>query len=288
MPSPTSEGKADLHLHTIYSDGTESPTRVVEMAQAAGLRAMAITDHDILDSYPEASSAAQARGIELIPGIEMSAALDGIEVHVLGFFLDLACQPLQQLLAEQRQRRIGRIREMVGRLQQLGLHLEADEVFAVAGPQGSVGRPHVAQALVKRGYVATEKEAFDRYIKNDGPAFVPGSSLSPKFVIQMIRQAGGIPALAHPIYLKDDALIERFTNEGLLGLEVYHSSHAPDVVQRYERIADELGLLKTGGSDYHGRGKEGAEIGSTTIPYSLVEALKAWKREQTQTSCESP
>ncbi len=279
-----SQGKADLHLHTIYSDGTETPTRVVDMAKAAGLYAIAITDHDILDGCPEAAEAATACGMELIPGIEMSAASEGREVHMLGFFLDLSYAPLQQLLAEQRQRRIGRIHEMVGRLQQLGLRLEANEVFAVAGPQGSVGRPHVAQALVKRGYVATEKEAFDRYIRNDGPAFVPGSSLTPRLVIDMIRQAGGIPVLAHPVYLKDDRLITQFAREGLLGLEVYHSSHTPDVVKRYERIAHELNLLKTGGSDYHGKGKEGAVIGGTTIPYTLVEALKTWKREHTSPS----
>lgn len=283
--SKPQDGKADLHLHTVYSDGTETPARVVELAQAAGLRAMAITDHDILDGIPEALAAAQARGIELIPGIEMSASSASREVHVLGLFLDLQCRPLQRLLAEQRQRRIGRIHEMVGRLQQLGLHLEADEVFAVAGPQGSVGRPHVAQALVKRGYVATEKEAFDRYIRNDGPAFVPGSSLDPRLVIDMIHQGSGIPVLAHPVYLKDDSLIKQFARDGLIGLEVYHSSHTPEVVKRYERIADELGLLKTGGSDYHGRGKEGAEIGAATIPYLLVERLKQWRHEHQTRSC---
>lgn len=278
------EGNADLHLHTVYSDGTETPTRVVELAQAAGLRAIAITDHDILDGYPEAAAAAQERGIELIPGIEMSASWDGCEVHVLGFFLELHYQPLQRLLAEQRQRRIARIHDMVSRLQQLGLQIEPEDVFASSG-QGSVGRPHVAQALVKRGYVATEKEAFNRYIGNNGPAFIPGSPLAPALVIDMIRQAGGIPVLAHPIYLNNDRLIAQFARDGLAGLEVYHSSHAPDAVQRYERVADELGLLKTGGSDFHGRGKEGAEIGAATIPYSLIDLLKQWKGTHRTRSC---
>ena len=267
---------ADLHIHTSYSDGTDRPRRVVELAKEAGLAAMAITDHDILDGYPEALVAAQAHGIELIPGLEMSASSGGREVHVLGFFIDLTHVGFQRLLVDQRTRRIARIREMVARLQQLGLAMTPEEVFALAG-EGAVGRPHVARVLVQRGYVATLKEAFDRYIGADGPAYISGSPLSPQDAIRAIREAGGIPVLAHPVYLKDDTLIEQMTRHGLVGLEVYHSSHPPDVVRRYEQLADRLGLLKTGGTDYHGASKEGVPIGSMTVPYALVEALKQWK-----------
>lgn len=270
---------ADLHLHTSYSDGTESPRRIVELAKHAGLRAIAITDHDILDGYQEAVQPARESGLELIPGLEMSASWDGREVHVLGFYLDLDNVSLQRLLADQRTRRIQRLREMVGRLQQLGLAITMEDVLAEAGP-GAVGRPHVAQALVRRGYITTIREAFDRYIGTNGPAYVAGSSLSPKEAIAAIRQARGIPVLAHPVYLKDDMLIERFCQDGLIGLEVYHSSHTPDVIQRYEGIADRLGLLKTGGSDYHGSSKEGGPIGSASVPYVLVEALKQWKQNR--------
>ena len=277
--------QADLHTHTIYSDGSETPTRVVEMAKQAGLSAVAITDHDILDGYAEAAAAAATHGLELIPGLEMSAAFEDNEVHVLGFFIELDCAPFQRLLAEQRVRRVARIREMVGRLQQLGLAIEPEEVFAAAGKQGSLGRPHVAQVLVKHGHVSSMREAFDRYIGAEGPAFVPGSTMTPAFVIQAIRQAGGVPVLAHPVYLKDDALIERFTREGLVGLEVYHSSHGAEVIQRYERLADQLGLLRTGGSDFHGTGKEGVAVGASRVPYARVEALKEWKRAHTNSSC---
>lgn len=281
---PTPERRADLHTHTVYSDGSDTPQRVVEMAKQAGLSVLAITDHDILDGYPEAAAAAQTHGLELIPGLEMSAAFGGKEVHVLGFFINLACAPFQRLLAEQRLRRVTRIREMVARLQQLGLAIEPEDVFTAAGKEGSMGRPHVAQALVKRGHVATAREAFDRYIGSEGPAFVPGSTMTPAFVIQAIRQAGGVPVLAHPIYLNDDALIERFTREGLAGLEVYHSSHSSEAVQRYERLADQLGLLRTGGSDFHGTGKEGVAVGASSVPYVLVEALKEWNRTHTNAS----
>lgn len=277
---------ADLHLHTCYSDGTERPRRVVELAREAGLSAIAITDHDILDGYPEAAAAAQEHGLELIPGLEMSASCDGREAHVLGFFVDLAHAPFQQILAEQRTRRIARIRDMIARLQQLNLPVTEEEVFAIAG-EGAVGRPHVAQAMLKRGYVSTVKEAFDRYIGADGPAYVAGSPLAPRTAIAAIRDAGGIPVLAHPVFLKDDSLIEQMCRDGLAGLEVYHSSHTPEVVRRYELLAERLGLLKTGGSDYHGFSKEGAPIGSVKVPYLLVEALKQWKRAHptTNASC---
>ncbi len=270
---------ADLHLHTHYSDGADSPQRVVELAKEAGLSAIAITDHDILDGYPEAAAAAQAAGLELIPGLEMSASEVGREVHMLGFFIDAGHAGFQQQLAEQRTRRMARIHEMVVRLQQLGLAVTPEDVFSQAKHQGAIGRPHVAQALLKRGYVSTMREAFDRYIGNDGPAYVPGSPLGPEVAIRAIREAGGIPVLAHPIYLKDDAFIEQLVHDGLVGLEVYHSGHPPEAVQRYEQLADRLGLLKTGGSDYHGTSKEGAPIGSMRVPYALVEALKQWKRD---------
>lgn len=271
---------ADLHVHTRYSDGTETPQRVVEMAVEAGLSAMAITDHDIMDAYEQAAPFAAAQGLELIPGLEMSAGLLGpngeVDVHMLGLFMDLHHAPFQQRLAEQRTRRIRRTHEMVERLRALGLNISIEEVFAVAG-EGAVGRPHVAQVLVTHGYVATPREAFDRYIGNNGPAYVPGTPTAPQEAIRAIREAGGIPVLAHPIYVKNDALIEQWAREGLVGLEVYHSSHAPEVVNRYKKLADRLGLLKTGGSDFHGTSREGVPIGSAPIPYELVEALKAWK-----------
>lgn len=270
---------ADLHVHTHYSDGTDSPQRVIELATQAGLSAIAITDHDILDGYPEAADAAAAAGLELIPGLEMSASDVGREVHMLGFFVDAGHAGFQRQLAEQRARRMTRIHEMIARLQQLGLTITPEDVFSQAKHQGTIGRPHVAKALLNRGYVSTTKEAFDRYIGNNGPAYVPGSPLGPKIAIRAIRDAGGIPVLAHPIYLKDDAFIEQLVRDGLVGLEVYHSGHPPEAVQRYEQLANRLGLLKTGGSDYHGASKEGAPIGSTAVPYTLVEALKQWKRD---------
>lgn len=273
----TDEPTADLHLHTTFSDGTETPERVLEMARQAGVSAVAITDHDTVDGMARSSAAAAACGIELIPGIEMSScSRHGIEVHVLGFLFDATQPTLTRHVAEQQARRIARIHETVKRLQRVGVTIQAEEVLQLAG-EGTVGRPHVARVLLKHGYVSSVSEAFSRYIGTNNPGFVPGSTLSPAHIIGVIRAAGGIPVLAHPIYLRCDPLIEELAQEGLLGLEVYHACHPPETVRHYEQMADRLKLLKTGGSDFHGDVKEGQPVGSVKLPYALVEALKQWK-----------
>lgn len=273
---------ADLHLHTTFSDGTDTPERLVELVHEAGLSAMAITDHDNVEAIAVAATRARRYGVELIAGIEMSASSDGLEVHVLGFFLDLGDSRLHEHLAQQHARRIERVHEMVHRLQRIGVKMTAEEVFQVAG-EGTVGRPHVARILLKHGYVSSLSEAFARYIGPDNPGFVPGSPLTPAQVIRVIRSAGGVPVLAHPVYLKRDTLIEELVKEGLVGLEVYHSGHTPEMVRHYEKMADRLKLLKTGGSDYHGESKEGLPIGVVKVPYALVEALKRWKATHSAT-----
>ena len=276
-----SERTADLHLHTTFSDGTDTPARVVELARAAGLSAIAITDHDNTEAIPIAEPIAARRGIELIPGIEMSASTDDCEVHVLGFLFDPGHPGLVRHLKEQQARRIERVHEMVRRLAQVGARIEAEEVFRLAG-EGTVGRPHVARVLLAHGYINSLPEAFAKYIGPKNPGFVPGSPLSPAHVIRVIRDAGGVPVLAHPVYLNRDELIERFAREGLAGLEAFHSGHTPELVRRYEALADRLKLLKTGGSDYHGESREGLPVGAAKVPYALVEALKRWKAASVQ------
>ena len=273
MPAPAT---ADLHTHTTFSDGTESPARVVELAAAAGLSVLAITDHDNVDALALAQPVAARLGVELISGVEMSAAAEGCEVHLLGFLFDPQQAGLQHHLAEQQARRVERVHEMVKRLQRAGVTIEAREVFEVAG-EGTVGRPHVARVLLKHGYVSSMAEAFTRYIGQNNPGFVPGSTLAPAQVMRVLREAGGIPVLAHPIYVKRDELIATFVEQGLLGLEVFHCGHTPELIRRYDQLADQLGLLKTGGSDFHGDAKEGSQIGSVKIPIALVDALKRWK-----------
>lgn len=279
LPLGGARGKADLHLHTRFSDGTETPERVVELAHQAGLATIAITDHDNTEALAIAEPLARSRQLELIPGIEMSASTLGLEVHLLGFFIDVHHAPFMRHLAEQQARRVGRVHEMVKRLQGVGVSITSEEVMLVAG-QGTVGRPHVARVLLKHGYVSSMPEAFTRYLSPERPGFVPGSTVAPAQIIRLILEAGGIPVLAHPIYLKRDELIEEFMRQGLVGLEVYHSSHTPDVVRRYEQIAARLQLLKTGGSDYHGDSKEGVPVGAAAIPLELIEGLKRWKSKK--------
>ena len=272
MPLPKT---ADLHLHTFYSDGTDAPERVVELAHASGLTAIAITDHDNTEAFAIAEPAAQRLGLELIPGIEMSASAEGREVHVLGFFLDFSHPPLVVHLTDQQARRVRRVHEIVQRLSAVGVRIDAQEVLDLAGV-GTVGRPHVARVLLKRGYISSLPEAFTKYIGPNNPGFVPGSPIPPAAIIRLILDAGGVPVLAHPVYLKRDPLIDEFTREGLAGLEAYHSGHTPEQVRHYEGIADRLHLLKTGGSDYHGESKEGLPVGAVKVSYELVERLRQW------------
>lgn len=279
MPETALPRTADLHLHTLFSDGTETPERVVELAKAAGVSCIAITDHDTLAGLPSAEPVAQRLGIELIPGVEMSASAGGVEVHLLGYWVDGAHAPFRAHLERQHARRIGRIHEMVAQLGRAGVRIDAAEVLALAG-EGTVGRPHVARILVKRGYVATMPEAFDKYIGDGKPGFVPGSPIEPRGIIQLIRNAGGVPVLAHPMYLRNDALVEQFARDGLAGIEAQHSSHPPELVLRYERLAEKLKLLVTGGSDFHGNAKEGLPVGAVKVPYAMVDALRRWKTAQ--------
>lgn len=281
--SPPAAGVADLHTHTNYSDGTDSPERLVTLAKELGFSAIAITDHDTMESLPIAQPVADRLGLTLIPGIEMSASAEGLEVHVLGFFLDPSHQELQRHLIEQQARRVERVKEMVQRLNRIGLKITAEEVFNVAGV-GTVGRPHVAQVLVDHGYITTRAEAFTKYIGPDDPGFVPGSTILPERIIRLILEAGGVPVLAHPVYLKRDELIDTFVRQGLAGIEAYHSGHTPELIRRYEALARRHGLLVTGGSDYHGTSKEGSPIGAVRVPMALVEALRQWRQAHRATS----
>lgn len=269
--------RIDLHTHSYYSDGTESPRRVVELATQAGLSAFSLTDHDTLEGHAEAETACRELGIRFIPGIEFSSSTQGVEVHMLGFLIEASHAPFRQVLARQKTRRMQRIRDIVSKLQAAGVAIEVADVLAASG-KGVLGRPHVAQALLNRGHVKTLREAFDRFIGPKGPGFIHGSTTSPADAIRIIREAGGVPVLAHPVYLKNDALIEDMVRDGLAGLEVYHYSHSPGLVAQYEQMADRLGLLRTGGSDFHGNAKEGAVVGSVNISEELVERLQAWKQ----------
>ena len=246
----------DLHTHSSFSDGTETPSANVRMAIDRGLDGLGVTDHDTTDGLDEAFAAAEGTGLEIVPGLEFSAEYDGASLHVLAYWIDPTNGPLREELKRLTDTRFRRGELMIENLQALGHDITFERVREIAGDD-LIARPHVAQAMVEAGIVTTEKEAFDRFISDGGVAYVPKHALDPVDALALIRQAGGVCVLAHPGMWKGngsvpDALIERMSEGGMAGLEVNHPDH--DETQRayYGALADRLGLVRTGASDCHG------------------------------------
>ena len=267
-------GFIDLHLHTIHSDGTESPEAVVAMARQARLEAIAITDHDTLAGIPAATAAARAHAIELIPGVELSAADGHSDVHILGYFVDPETEGFAAELDRLRDGRRTRAERIVDKLQALGVKIELERVLAIAG-SAPIGRPHIAAALVEAGRAASMDEAFERYLGYRGPAYVPKRTLTPAGAIDLVKQTGGVPVLAHPGSLRRDDLVPGLKAQGLQGIEVWHPKHDAGRVDRYTAMARDLGLAVTGGSDFHGGGRGTAVVGEQPVPSSILAPLRA-------------
>ena len=274
--------RIDLHLHTRYSDGSLTPAEVVQLAHQAGVTAMAITDHDIVDGIPHAMEAATKLDIEVIPGVELSSCFNEQELHVLGYFFEWQNPTFRENLAQQRRSRQIRNPQAIERLKALGLELSEDEVKAKAGSD-SIGRPHIAQVLVDKGYVRDIQEAFDRYLKEGAPAYVPRTLADTREVIAWIRNAGGVPVLAHPTWTRcqGESLYRLCTclkEAGLLGLEVFYSSHNRRQTSQYLELAKGLDLLVTGGSDFHGAANPAIQVGrgkgNLKVPAALLEPLR--------------
>jgi len=265
---------ADLHIHSQHSDGTNTPEEIVGMAAAAGLKTIALTDHDNIDGIEQATEAGRGAGVEVIPGIEFTTESPRAEVHMLGYFIDPNSQRLVEMLSKIQGGRVRRISKIVQKLNKLGIELEADDVFELSGKKAP-GRPHVARALIKRGAVGSVKEAFDRYLDARSPAYVPHYKLTPTEAIGLIKAAGGIPVFAHPAISRSDELIPQLVEAGLRGLEVYYPGYRPEQIEHYLALAGKHGLLLTGGSDFHGpdSGRE-IKLGDLTIPVELVDKLR--------------
>jgi 3',5'-nucleoside bisphosphate phosphatase len=274
--------RLDLHLHTTHSDGSSTPAEVIGLAHKAGVTSLAITDHDITTGIPDALSAGQDCGIEVIPGVEISSALGESELHILGYFLDWQNQDLQDRLRALRESRHRRNPKIIERLQSLGIEITYDEVRALAGTD-AVGRPHIARVLMEKRIVASAKEAFDSFLANGKPAYVARELPSPAEAIRMIKAAKGLAVLAHPTWAKVTEgtltdLVRKLKQEGLDGLEVHYSTHTPRQTREYLDLSKQLGLLVTGGSDFHGLTKPDIEVGfgrgTLHIPDSLLHTLK--------------
>lgn len=277
----------DLHTHSTFSDGTEPPEGVVELAAEAGCRALAVTDHDTFAGLPRARSRAAELGIELVPGCEVSCAYRGGAAHVLVYFVDEGDGPLQDELVRLRADRVARNRRLVVRLQELGMPIDYEEVLAEAAGEESLGRPHVAAVMVRKGLAETIPEAFDRWLGEGRPGYVPKARVDPREIASAARASGGVVSLAHPLSLGPeilegselDGVVRELKEAGFTGLESYYGRYAPDERASLAELARAHGLVPTGGSDYHGWVKAdltvGVGQGDLDVPDSVLEELAA-------------
>ena len=267
--------RVDLHAHTTASDGALSPRELVRLAVKHGVRVLAVTDHDSTEGLAEAvAEAARHPALTIVPGLEINCDVDGAEVHVLGYFIDTEAAWFQDFLRGQREERVARVHRIAARLGELGMPIDPAEVFAIA-KDGAPGRPHVAQVMVNRGYVKTVREAFDRYLRAGGAANVPRGRLVPVEAVQVIRRAHGVPVLAHPGLARRDEMIPDLVRAGLMGIEAHYAEHSAAQTRMYEQLCVDLGLIATGGSDYHGlQGGRANPPGTPRVPMSVYARLK--------------
>ncbi len=265
---------ADLHIHTTASDGRLSPQEVVSQAAHAGLSYIAITDHDTVAAHIELRTGSAIAKLSIIPGIEFSTDLPRHEVHILGYFIDIDNNKLSDQLDVILNDRLRRSRLIVDKLNKLGYSLDYNKVLAIAGQAKSVGRPHIAKALVESDYFKTVTEAFKHVLAKNGPAYVPHYKLTPEQVIKLIEQAGGIAILAHPGLIGDDSLVIDLIRSGIQGLEVYYPEHDQAMTAKYLAIANKYNLKITGGSDFHAiPGRYPDRLGIFTVPSAIVDSL---------------
>ncbi|HXJ77326.1 MAG TPA: PHP domain-containing protein [Candidatus Methylomirabilis sp.] len=268
-------GPVDLHTHTTASDGSFTPRELVGEAVRRGLRVLAITDHDSTDGLaPALDEAARHPPLLIVPGIEINCDVEGAEIHILGYYLDYEATWFQEFCRAQREERRARVHRIATRLDELGLPIDPDEVFALVR-EGSAGRPHVAQAMMRRGYVKSVREAFDKYLAVGRPAHVSRKKLAPDNAVRLIRKASGVPVLAHPGLADRDELIPELIGAGLMGLECYYREHSAAQTAGYAQLCRDHGLVATGGSDFHGPAVRAATLGVPAVSMACWEALRA-------------
>lgn len=267
-----------MHLHTAFSDGTFTPEDLIKEAKRAGLAAISVVDHDTVDAMPFVSEIAEKNGIELIPGIELSCQHENSEIHLLGYFIDYKNKGLIEKLDVFKKTRVERVYRIIEKLKELGLDLRPETVFGITNKASSISRLHIARAMVKDGLVASIEEAFRKYIGDKSPAHVLGFKLSPREAINLVKEFGGIPVLAHPYTIRDDTVLSGIIEAGIMGLEIYYPEHSQSLINFYLQLAKEKDLLVTGGSDCHGTVKPEVKMGIIKLPYEFVEKLKAARK----------
>lgn len=267
--------KIDLHTHTTASDGSLTPTQLVEKAASVGIGTLSITDHDTVAGLEEGRAAAQRLGVRIIPGVEFGTNIGEEEIHMLGYLFDPAQPLLAKRLQNLREGRVGRAKRMVEKLNAVGVSIAWERVAEIA-KGASVGRPHVARVLIEAGHAASVDEAFEKYLWRDKPAYVPRDPFSPEECISFVHEVGGVAVLAHPTWVKKlETLLPSLVRSGLDGIETYYGRYNTETVARFARLASKHGLVPTGGSDYHGfEGLAHAELGSVSVPPECLAALE--------------
>lgn len=269
--------RVDLHIHSNASDGKYNPDVVVQMAAQLGLKYMALTDHDSVEGIPAAVKAAQAfPALTFIPGVEISTEIADGEAHVLGYFIDYNAPEFRTSLKRFQDNRVGRAQGMVEKLAKLGIRINWARVKELAG-DASVGRPHIARAMLEKGYIRSFEEAFTKYIGHDGPAYVERDKLTPEEAVELILRAKGLPVLAHPFTVKNpEALVKKLKPAGLIGLEAYYKDASMEEMEKMLKLAEEQVLIATGGTDYHGMGEnDEVPMGGVNVPLKAAQDLIA-------------
>lgn len=278
MAAITAGYAIDLHTHSLRSDGALSPADLVKRAAARGVKVQALSDHDTLAGVAEAVATGAELGVRIIPATELNTESEWGDAHVLGYFIDPNDAALEDRLRWLRQNRGKRVELMVEKLNALGYIVDLARVLEIA-QGGALGRPHLAQALFEKGYVTTYDEAFDTLIAKDSPAYVARVGLTPLEAVTLVRKQGGVPSLAHPgTVIGLEELLPKMVAAGLGGIEAYYAAHSPDMTVRYLGLARDLGLIPTGGSDFHGRGEHGTDLGGVFVPPETIERLESRRR----------
>ena len=266
--------KIDLHIHTHYSDGIFSPIEILEMAAKNNYDVISITDHDTLEGYQYAKQFIDNFNITLIPGVEISSYYKDKDVHILAYNFDHENKKLNKLLKKIQDNRLKRAEKIVDKLKNLGIHIQMEKVIAMAGKSNLIGRPHIARVLVKNGDCNTNQEAFDYFLGNDSPAYVKKNTPSIEEICQTVDEAGGITVLAHPHTLFNDSYVRKILKKGVKGIEAFYSNYNDETIAQYSKIANEFGIIRTGGSDFHGDLNDFDIFGEYSAPEIVLEYLR--------------
>ncbi len=260
----------DMHIHSTYSDGTYSPKEIIDLSLKKGLYGIAITDHDCVNGLSEAVEYCKDKNILFIPGIEFSCFHNDDEIHILGYNIDWTYKPLLDLCKNLQGARVQRAKLIIEKLASMGFNVEYSDLEKY--PVNSIGRPHIGQILVDKGYINSVSDAFEKYIGSGKPAYVERYKLSVSDAIDVIKSAGGLSVIAHPFLISNQDSIDEIARLGIDGLEIYHSSHSRDVSRKYKYMAKRLGLITTGGSDFHGRNSDFDFFSSTGINFEEMDS----------------